>query len=109
MKPCSQTLADWLKAAGSPHHETRYAGHPHECVAIQMRGLDGARPNLFWLSDYRVSASVSGNYVELQPITADFDLSRSARYAWEALIAPTVAQARYFHRLARTWWAQANR
>jgi len=59
-------LSQFLADHGQPYTETRFAGQPHECVAVQMRGLDDVRWKLFALTDYFVSASVSGNFVELQ-------------------------------------------
>ena len=64
--PSSFTLAGFLAENGQPYTETRRAGQPHECVAVQMHGLDAIRWKLFSLSDYFVSASVSGNFMELQ-------------------------------------------
>lgn len=68
MSTRTQTLSDWLKANGNPYLEARFVGTPHECLAVQMHGLDAVRGSIFWLADYRVSASVSGNYIELQAV-----------------------------------------
>ena len=59
-----KTLVDFLLVYGAPYH-IRFVGQPHECVAVNMSGLDAMRHELFRLSDYNVSACVSGNFVEL--------------------------------------------
>jgi len=64
------TLAQWRKlttvARCEPYTETRYAGQPHECLAVCVDGLLITVASQLWsLSDYYVSARVSGNFVEL--------------------------------------------
>lgn len=68
MNTRTQTLAEWLIRNWNPYTETRFAGKPHEVIAVSMDGLDHVRSSIFWLSDYRVSASVSGNFVELSKV-----------------------------------------
>jgi hypothetical protein len=59
------SLSDFLKDYPT-YWETRFAGTTFECIAVQMDGLSAVRWKLFILDDYFVSASVSGNFVELQ-------------------------------------------
>ena len=62
-----QTFQQWLASAGQPYHEVRYAGKPHECLAVCAQTLPREfYVGLFHLSDYLVSAVVSGPFVELQ-------------------------------------------
>lgn len=64
------TLADWQKLARDRYTETRFTGEPHECLAVNVDGLLMAVTSQLWnLDDWRVSAVVSGNFVELQKRT----------------------------------------
>lgn len=72
MNTRTQTLAEWLAANWNPHTERRFVGTPHECLAVHMHGLDDVRGSIFWLADYRVSASVGGNFIELVKVQPDY-------------------------------------
>jgi len=63
-----ETFEEWLARAGRPYTEVRYAGKPHECVAINVAGMGQSfYRDLFHLSDRAVTAVVSGPFVETQP------------------------------------------
>lgn len=63
----TETLSEWLARNGSPYHETRFAGQPHECEAVNVHNINASeRGKLHDLKDYFVSAVVSGLFVELR-------------------------------------------
>lgn len=61
-----ETLAEFLARTGI-HSETRNAGTVRECIAL-IPMPDKHRADAFRLSDYFVSASVSGPCLELLPV-----------------------------------------
>jgi hypothetical protein len=61
----NETLAQFLQRTGLKA-EVRFAGQPFESLAI-LPFPDAERPAAFRLSDYFVSASVSGPCLEFQP------------------------------------------
>jgi hypothetical protein len=59
-----ETLAHFVSRLGL-YRETRFQGQPHECQAVIVPW--NHRPEAFELSDYLVSTSVSGDFLEFMP------------------------------------------